>query len=1510
MKKGLFTRIFAILVVSVMLITSCMSISAVSVSAPGNVADENENYYTVSFENGVLTVRLNPDKIHALIKDGDLTKEELTNFIPADVLETLSKGKELTSEDLTELASHYITVDDLKELIDYLPTEVLSKYFSLDMLAEIITVDEILSIIPIDDILNSVSDEDIKGLINDEAVKLMLTDKVKEKVLTEGLMDYLVNETPLVDDIINTKLDALLELVTPNIIAAILEDHQASLEALVSDKATVLEMIKKDEVKEILENYLVADRNVVNDFLDDPKVDAALLGMPSLKQYLLDHKTDIISALVQKDVFTKENITDIFPKKALEELVTEDVITALLGNNAVVDNLFADDTLVNKVLTSDIIEYMVIEKGLDPNATNDDIKALIRVPANTDLREKLAESAKSNLTFDECWSIVDIEILAAEVDDATISKVLHDHPEAYDNIFKDNNVHPHDIVTAIGTAECEHIIHDHADELINAVGMELILSHYELDGIVEALGGYISIVKNQYIPLGTIANACGGYINLIGYFDYNDLFELVGVDKLTEYIDIKKDIIDPLGGYSGMISMYESNELKAILDAIGKENIEAFIKDSGIAEKIDIKQIATDLIDLLKSKKTEIKELIKTLGKNALSFLLTDVKGIYLNGAQIFKAGSFDLDKIIKETLRAIPNVDSFLKLPPDAIFAEYIFTAEIGDDEYDFGVKLGLLGDPAKLQNTIKRLADNYRLDVYDDGSIDLMVVAPEVMSDLYARILESDRVPSRLKGKLIDLPTMNIEDARDFLAGITDEQLQTLIDAVKDKLDEIKDKAYEKIDAVKKNEPALLADDAEEEQTDYIESAKAAVDRIIEKFATVEKARTLLDKAVSVIDAIPETLSNAQIMDFYNGDGNFTADGSAEVDLLALINKYITLPDKANLLFTSTTLSYNVDADITVNGLRKVNLVLADGSIYTTMLPAGVSLKVLENVEALGDISSGFSSWDALEIGNMPEGDVTLYSNDLYQATFMANGVKVATVFYVNGADSIEEPAIPTGNDRVGYSVEWEDYTLGISPRMTVNLKYTPIRYTATFKVGDDTVFTRYFTVEDETIPNMPEVPAKPGYSGKWSEYEIIADNITITAEYALNTYTIDFVADGKVIASDTFTAEDMDITVPTVPEKAGYRGVWEAYTLIFENLTVDAVYTPIQYTASFAVDGKVIATDTFTVEDLVLDVPEVPAKIGYIGEWEKYTIVASDITVNAVYTPIKYTATFMADGKEVGRVQFTIEDKTLSAPEVPTKVGYTGAWESYSLEAKDITVNAVYTANVYTATFMADGKEVGKVQFTVEDKSIAEPAVPAKKGFTGEWEDYTLEAKDITVNAIYTPEEGGMSFWWWILIIIAIIVIAVVIFFIFKMRTPPADPEPEPEPVVEPEPEPEPEPVIIAPVIEEVDDVAADEVDDLMSDDDALAGVVIKESETPSEGQRAIINIGAINDNFNDGDTVNLEILQEKKLVPAKAGRLKVLADGHLNKHHLTVEANSFSVQAIKMIQLTGGTTVQKK
>ena len=59
--------------------------------------------------------------------------------------------------------------------------------------------------------------------------------------------------------------------------------------------------------------------------------------------------------------------------------------------------------------------------------------------------------------------------------------------------------------------------------------------------------------------------------------------------------------------------------------------------------------------------------------------------------------------------------------------------------------------------------------------------------------------------------------------------------------------------------------------------------------------------------------------------------------------------------------------------------------------------------------------------------------------------------------------------------------------------------------------------------------------------------------------------------------------------------------------------------------------------------------------------------------------------------------------------------------------------------------------------------------------------------------------------------------------------------------------------------------------------------------------------------NGDPAAAEkLLKEKGLVTKKIGRLKVLADGELEKP-LTIKAESFSGQAIQKIRLADGTVI---
>lgn len=105
-----------------------------------------------------------------------------------------------------------------------------------------------------------------------------------------------------------------------------------------------------------------------------------------------------------------------------------------------------------------------------------------------------------------------------------------------------------------------------------------------------------------------------------------------------------------------------------------------------------------------------------------------------------------------------------------------------------------------------------------------------------------------------------------------------------------------------------------------------------------------------------------------------------------------------------------------------------------------------------------------------------------------------------------------------------------------------------------------------------------------------------------------------------------------------------------------------------------------------------------------------------------------------------------------------------------------------------------------------------------------------------------------------------------------------------------------------------VTAAEVDSIMKDE--VAEILIRKVDEVSDRTKVgIVNIDALSQAFADGETVTLEEVKKRiKGFDRKVTCLKVLARGTLDKK-LTVKADAFSLQAAKMILLTGGQVLKK-
>ena len=184
---------------------------------------------------------------------------------------------------------------------------------------------------------------------------------------------------------------------------------------------------------------------------------------------------------------------------------------------------------------------------------------------------------------------------------------------------------------------------------------------------------------------------------------------------------------------------------------------------------------------------------------------------------------------------------------------------------------------------------------------------------------------------------------------------------------------------------------------------------------------------------------------------------------------------------------------------------------------------------------------------------------------------------------------------------------------------------------------------------------------------------------------------------------------------------------------------------YTIVFYAGDTVMGTQKFSESNKNIVEPMLPAREGYSAAWEPYSLGSSDITVHAVYTPLVYTVRFYADGNIVSTKNYTVETTEIAEPGVPQRSGYTGEWSQYSLNGGNKEVQAVYTPITYTVTFTADGKTVSVQNYTVENTYIRVPPVPEKAGYAAAWEAYTLTGGDKTVRAVYTraTEPDGTAY-----------------------------------------------------------------------------------------------------------------------------------------------------------------------
>jgi len=289
--------------------------------------------------------------------------------------------------------------------------------------------------------------------------------------------------------------------------------------------------------------------------------------------------------------------------------------------------------------------------------------------------------------------------------------------------------------------------------------------------------------------------------------------------------------------------------------------------------------------------------------------------------------------------------------------------------------------------------------------------------------------------------------------------------------------------------------------------------------------------------------------------------------------------------------------------------------------------------------------------------------------------------------------------------------------------------------------------------TYLTAPTPPTKTGYTFKqWNpvfqEYMTMpGENMTLTAEWTANKYTLHFNTAGGTSIADQLQTWNQPISVPAAPTKSGYTFAgWSPAipdVMPMSDLTVTAQWTVNQYTITFdSAGGTAVSAITQDFGSALVS-PEDPTKTGYeFGGWTPYlpaTMPAENLTLIAYWGANFYTITLNTNGGNLIDPIRREVNTALTVPTNPQRAGYTFIdWQPNfpaTMPAENLTLVAQWQANSITLQFdSAGGSSIAPIIQNC-DTDLTTPANPSQAGYTFVAWNPLLPAKIPTANQTYT-------------------------------------------------------------------------------------------------------------------------------------------------------------------------------
>ena len=388
----------------------------------------------------------------------------------------------------------------------------------------------------------------------------------------------------------------------------------------------------------------------------------------------------------------------------------------------------------------------------------------------------------------------------------------------------------------------------------------------------------------------------------------------------------------------------------------------------------------------------------------------------------------------------------------------------------------------------------------------------------------------------------------------------------------------------------------------------------------------------------------------------------------------------------------------------------------------------------------------------------------------TFNTDGGSAVESIRKAQGDQVTAPIAPTktGYDFVGWFNGMSEFTFPTTmPTTDVELvaHWTPHAYTLTF-VFDNGEENAVSQVNFEAAVAAPEDPEKEGYTfAGWDNVvpaTMPASNLTFTATWTPNNYTIFFNTNGGSNVDNITQAYGSSVAAPTEPTREGYDFTgWFVnqntqqtfpFNMPLGGTTLVAHWTSHLYSITFENLGGATNDNptsyTIIMPDIVLANPGERTGFTFVG-WKEglddITTIAhgstGNKTITAVWSANSYTLTFVFDNGEENEASQVSYGSEIIVPEDPEKEGYTfTGWDNEipaTMPANALTFTATWTINSYTLRFVIGHGEDDIVSQVEYGAAVAIPSNPEVAGyeFTA-WDiaiPETMPAHNVTINAI---------------------------------------------------------------------------------------------------------------------------------------------------------------------------------